>query len=129
MTDELKPTQAGIFSRIVTHEQARQAAKNFIDAHFNNKDGKGVLTGIPARPDHDDILLTDYIRQQAATDTQVSKLVSALTRQTENMAFVLNRVSLPEKWYAAFTTQLAEDRAALDGMGKRRDDPRLNLTA
>jgi len=60
-------TQAGLFPRIVTHEQARQAAKNFIDAHFNNPGGKGVLTGIPARDDHDDIVLTDYIRQQAAS--------------------------------------------------------------
>jgi hypothetical protein len=58
--------EAGLFPRVVTHERALQAAHNFIDAHFNNREGKGVLTGIPAREDHDDLLLTDYIKQQRA---------------------------------------------------------------
>jgi hypothetical protein len=76
MKDEIPLLEGtpGIFPRIVTHEQARGSAKNFIDAHFGNKDGKGVLTGIPARPDHDDLLLTDYIRQQAARDAAAPDL-------------------------------------------------------
>jgi hypothetical protein len=64
--------QAGLFPRVVTHDQAAAAAKNFIDAHFNNEGGKGVLTGVPARQDHDDLVLTDYIKQQRAKDRLAS---------------------------------------------------------
>lgn len=53
-----------IFQRVVTHDQAANAAKNFIDAHFKNTDGKGILTSIPAQPYDDDLLLTDYIKQR-----------------------------------------------------------------
>jgi hypothetical protein len=58
--------RVGTFPRIVSHEDALQAAKNFVDQHFNNRDGKGVLTSIPAKPDDDDVTLVDYIKQQRA---------------------------------------------------------------
>lgn len=58
--------EAGAFPRIVSHEAARQAAQNFIDQHFHNKGGKGVLTSIPAKANDDDVTLTDYIKQQEA---------------------------------------------------------------
>lgn len=37
----------------------------------------------------------------------------ALERQTENMAFVLNRVDLPEAWFANFNNELALSRTTL----------------
>ena len=37
----------------------------------------------------------------------------ALARQTENMAFVLNRVDLPEAWFANFNNELALSRTTL----------------
>lgn len=40
-------------------------------------------------------------------------LHDALVRQTENMAFVLNHMSMPDHWYERFTRELAEDREAL----------------
>ena len=98
-------TQAGLFPRIVTHEQARQAAKNFIDAHFNNPDGKGVLTGIPARDDHDDIVLTDYIKQRAATLRALNIMNAVLDLPLANTA--------PIEWDDADWHQVRRALAAL----------------
>jgi len=89
MTDaELIATKKiGIFPRTVTHEQAKQAARNLIDAHFNNKDGKGVLVSVPAQPDDDDILLVDYIVQQIerleTLTAENERLREALSAYTE----------------------------------------------
>lgn len=63
---EAEVEAAGIFPRIVAHERALDAARNFIDAHFNNSGGKGVLTCVPAREDDDDVVLVDYIKQRRA---------------------------------------------------------------
>ena len=83
---------AGTFPRIVTHEQALQAAKNLIDAHFNNRDGKGVLTSIPARPEDDDLTLMDYIKQQRATSlTKPTTEPSEYRRGVEDAAKVIQR--------------------------------------
>lgn len=57
--------RAGIFPRIVSHDDALAAAQDLIDAFFGNE-GRGVLTGVPAREDHADVLLVDYIKQQRA---------------------------------------------------------------
>jgi hypothetical protein len=43
------------------------------------------------------------------------RLENALERQTENMAFVLNRMGVPEQWHEKFETELAEDRGVLSG--------------
>lgn len=40
-------------------------------------------------------------------------LVEALSRQADNMAFILNRVDLPPQWHDKFTKELEQDRAAL----------------
>ena len=73
---------APMFNRPISHDEARQAAINFIDAHFKNKKGKGVRTSVPTQTDDDDILLTDYIRQQrnlnAAKDARITELEAAL---------------------------------------------------
>lgn len=42
-------------------------------------------------------------------------LAGALSRQADNMAFVLNRVSLPDQWHAKFEQELAADRVVLPG--------------
>jgi hypothetical protein len=85
---------AGMFPRIVTHDKARDAAKNFIDAHFNNRNGKGVLTGIPAQPEHDDLLLSDYIRQQrvreSAQDARIAELEAALKFYADRQSWLDN---------------------------------------
>jgi hypothetical protein len=44
----------------------------------------------------------------------IERLRAALTRQGDNMAFVLNRVTLPEQWRDKFERELAEDCAALN---------------
>ncbi len=69
----------GTFPRKVSHDEALRSAYNFINQHFNNTHGKGVLTGIPARPDHDDILLTDYIMQQRVADTPKPDVAPVVT--------------------------------------------------
>ena len=42
----------------------------------------------------------------------------ALERQSDNMAFILDHVSLPEHLYCKFQAELAEDRAALNPTGE-----------
>lgn len=44
---------------------------------------------------------------------KVEKLVEALRRQGDNMAFTLNNTSIYEGWHEKFTRELEEDRAAL----------------
>ena len=85
MTDDLERRlrEASLFPRIVTHDEARQSAKNFIDAHFNNRDGKGVLTGIPARAEHDDLVLSDYIRQRRVADEAQTDEIARLRAENE----------------------------------------------
>ena len=62
-------------TRQVTHEEAREIAKRFIDANFNNP-GERPRIGIPARPDYDDdLLLCAYIEQQAALHAEREKLL------------------------------------------------------
>jgi hypothetical protein len=43
---------------------------------------------------------------------RIAELEVALTRQGDNMAFVLNHMDV-KNWYDKFTTELAEDREAL----------------
>lgn len=58
------------------------------------------------------------IEAQAA---EIEGLRKALTRQTENFSFALNRVDLPSQWYARFSSELAEDRAFLASRTERAD--------
>jgi len=63
---------AGTFPRIVSHDEARDAAIDLINSHFGNESrkGGGVLISIPAAADNTDILLMDYIKQQRAIASQ-----------------------------------------------------------
>jgi hypothetical protein len=46
-------------------------------------------------------------------EQRVAKLEAALSRQADNMAFVLNNASLPDQWYEKFLNELALDRVAI----------------
>lgn len=46
---------------------------------------------------------------------RIQRLENSLERQTENMAFVLERSRLPEKLVEKFESELAEDRQTLTG--------------
>ncbi|MEI6644080.1 MAG: hypothetical protein WCL10_18825 [Novosphingobium sp.] len=48
-----------------------------------------------------------------AAEAREKKLREALTRQADNMAFVLNHFDVFGQWYFKFRTELEEDRAAL----------------
>ena len=50
----------------------------------------------------------------AAVVAERDQLKAALERQGDNLAFVLNRVSLPEAWFEKFDRELQEDRKALE---------------
>lgn len=95
--ETVEVTQAGLFPRIVTHDEAWQAAMNFIDAHFRNPKGKGVYTSIPARPDNDDIVLSDYIKQQRS----LARLNATPSRQEADVELAAERFySGVRAWYA-----------------------------
>lgn len=49
---------------------------------------------------------------QEATD-RIEALETALSRQCDNMAFVLNKATLPDQWYCKFTNELNDDRTML----------------
>lgn len=40
-------------------------------------------------------------------------MLAALSRQADNMAFIINHVTLPEQWRDKFMRELDEDRAAI----------------
>lgn len=48
--------------RPVTHEEASMAAQRLVNSHFNNEDRARM--SIPVRAEDDDVLLSDYIREQ-----------------------------------------------------------------
>lgn len=54
-----------------------------------------------------------YSAAEAANAKRVAELEAALSRQADNMAFVLNHASLPDQWYEKFLNELALDRTAL----------------
>jgi len=55
--------------------------------------------------------LARHRTQSAAQNVPV--LLEALNRQCDNMAFFLNRFSIPDQWYAKMMRELEEDRAAI----------------
>lgn len=55
----------------------------------------------------------ETIRQAAAALRQEPSVEAAFRRQTDNLAFILNRVDLPPAWFAKFDRELAEDRQAI----------------
>ena len=50
---------------------------------------------------------------------RVAELEAALNRQGDNMAFIVNYVSIPDSWYEKFRRELEEDRAALTPSNKK----------
>ncbi len=53
----------------VTHDQAEDAAKRFIDAWFKNDKPRPQVC-VPAQDDDHDIVLMRYIRQQRDKDSE-----------------------------------------------------------
>ena len=49
----------------------------------------------------------------AALDRALERMRDALNRQCDNMAFIVNHVTLPEQWRDKFAVELEQDRRAL----------------
>ena len=49
----------------------------------------------------------------ASAQARIAELEKALERQAHNMAFLLNHAPIVQHWYEKFSTELADDRAAL----------------
>jgi uncharacterized coiled-coil protein SlyX len=56
-------------------------------------------------------IFSGQVREQNL-EARIAELEAALTRQGDNMAFILNHMDT-RQWYDKFTSELAEDRAAL----------------
>ncbi len=54
-------------------------------------------------------LIAEHRRMAA----RIAELEGALSRQSDNMAFVLNHMPVPGQWYHKFTEELEFDRAVL----------------
>lgn len=52
--------------------------------------------------------------ENSAFSAEVEALRAALNRQCDNMAFVLNKATLPDQWYSKFSNELEQDRALLN---------------
>jgi hypothetical protein len=50
---------------------------------------------------------------------EIERLRKALERQGDNMAFVINHVTIPNQWMEKFMRELEEDRTALDAVKER----------
>lgn len=55
----------------------------------------------------------EVFKRAERLSAELEECRKALERQGDNMAFILNRVELPEAWFAKFDAELAEDRALL----------------
>jgi len=53
------------------------------------------------------------VARATAAEAENARLREALTRQADNMDFVLNHFDVFGQWYFKFRTELEEDRAAL----------------
>ena len=51
--------------------------------------------------------------ENAKLKHDIASYVEALTRQGNNMSFILNHMTIPDQYYEKFTRELSEDRAAL----------------
>ena len=49
----------------------------------------------------------------ADKDKRIAELEAALTRQADNMAYAVNNMNIPDRWYDKFMRELKEDRRAL----------------
>jgi len=58
-------------------------------------------------------LVETFGSQAARQAASIAALEAALVRQADNMAFVLNHVTIPDQWQDKFMKELATDRAAL----------------
>jgi hypothetical protein len=62
-----------------------------------------------------------HFEEAKRVDTpELVALVAALSRQNDNMAFIINHATLPELWADKFVAELKEDRAALAALGSKR---------
>lgn len=52
----------------------------------------------------------------------LARLREALDRQCDNMAFVLNRVTLPDQWYCKFSNELEADRGLIINQPRSKGD-------
>ncbi len=59
--------------------------------------------------------VTGFLEAWPAVSAHIAALEAALSRQADNMAFVLNNMAVPDQWYQKFTDELAADRATLGG--------------
>lgn len=64
-----------------------------------------------ALPNLPDVYRLRRANTQAADE--IARLREALERQCDNMAFTLNKATLPDQWYSKFSNELEQDRAAL----------------
>lgn len=99
--------KVGIFPRTVSHDEALTAAQNFINAHFRNPEGRGVLTSIPACADDDDLILVDYIKQRrehAAKITSVLHLMADVIDKADRLIERGYGIDTPAEWHEAIAT-------------------------
>ena len=84
-----------------------------------------LLEGVTALGLHEDncvelfvVTDADEVMHEAAealttAQAEIAALREALTRQSDNMAFVLNNFGVSDHWYNRFRNELTLDRAAL----------------
>lgn len=93
----LSPSPNAELSRPITFQDVRLAV------------GEGGLTAT-------DVLAgvnAELRRRAALSPSPVEKLVEALERQCDNMAFVVNHAPIIQPWYDKFSSELEEDRQSL----------------
>lgn len=70
--------------------------------------------------DHWKLQHDEHKELNAKLAARVKELEKALARQCDNMAFIVNHVTMPEKWRDKWERELAEDRVALTANTERK---------
>jgi hypothetical protein len=67
--------------RRVTNEEAADSARRLINSHFRNRGREDrARCSIPARPEDDDLIITDYVREQAEREAQLAALKQSASK-------------------------------------------------
>lgn len=104
--------------RRVTHEEAAESAQRLVNSHFHNPDS--ARCSIPANPDDDDLIVTDYILEQK--ESKEVAFPKAKRWLVTGGPFGVNDEVVGGSDYDAAIAQIAALTAQVEELNEQRED-------